>query len=412
MARTLAVWLHGHHVATITPASSDGHEISLTYTATAFELAPQNSPLLSCSLPLRPRRLDATHFFAGLLPEGGALRAMADLAEVATIDMFALLARFGRDVAGAVVIAEPDVDPADRSPQLEPYGPGDLDVAVAELPERPLDLHDDSELSLPGLQDKLLLVETPDGWARPRKGHASTHILKVDDLRYPGLVDAEVACLQIARRVGVTTVDVTVETFADRRCLIVSRFDRTSGPDGPGRIHQEDLCQATATDLRANRGRGKYTSAGGPDLEDAAGLLDRYSIDPLDQLAQLVRAVTFTVAIGNADAHGKNLAFVHRVPGEIELAPLYDTVPTILWPALRREPAMPVGPRVCPIDEMTGGDVVDAARLWHVDPNRAAVLVADCAAAIASAVDDASTPGVSDALGASVLAACERLRRL
>lgn len=412
MSRALAVWLHGHHVATITPASADGHEIQLSYTEIALDLAPQNTPLLSCSLPLRRRGSDATQFLAGLLPEGDALRAMADLAEMATVDTFGLLGRFGRDVAGAVVIADPEVDPVDRSAELEPYGPGDLDTAVAELPERPLDLHDDSELSLPGLQDKLLLVDTPDGWARPRNGHASTHILKVDDVRHPGLVDAEAACLRIARTVGLTTVDVTVETIADQRCLIVSRFDRTAGPDGPARVHQEDLCQATGTDLRANRGRGKYASAGGPDLEDAARLLDRYSTDPLDQLVRLVRVVAFTVAIGNADAHGKNVAFVHRSPGEIELAPLYDTVPTVLWPALRRDPAMPIGPRVCPIDEVTGRDVVAAARLWHVDQDRAAAIVVDCAAAIAAAVREVCTPDVADTLEEAVLAACERLSQL
>lgn len=409
MAAELAVWLHGQEVATITRASADGRHIDLRYTKAALALAPRNTPLLSCSLPLRSRRLDATHFLAGLLPEGEALRAMADLAEVATVDTFGLLARFGRDVAGAVVITEPGVDPTVRTAGLEPYGPGELAAAVTELPDRPLDLHDDSELSLPGLQDKLLLVATPGGWARPRGGHASTHILKLDDARHEGLVDAEAACLRLARAVGLTTVDVVVETIAGRRCLIVSRFDRTAGPHGPARVHQEDLCQAMGTDLRAQRGRGKYASAGGPDLEDAARLLDRHAADPLAQLEQLVRAVAFTVAIGNADAHGKNVAFVHPAPGEIELAPLYDTVPTVLWPSLRRDPAMPIGPRVCPIDAVTGADVVDAARLWHVDRDRAAATVADCAEAIAAAVPTVVDAAVPDGFAQAVADGCARL---
>lgn len=222
-------------------------------------------------------------------------------------------------------------------------------------------------------------------------------------------MDAEAACLRIARTIGLTTVDVNVETIADQRCLIVSRFDRTAGVDGPARVHQEDLCQATGTDLRANRGRGKYASAGGPDLEDAARLIDRYGTDPLAGLERLVRSVTFTVAIGNADAHGKNVAFVHRSPGEIELAPLYDTVPTVLWPALRRDPAMPIGPRVCPIDEVTGRDVIAAASLWKLDRDRAGALVTDCAVAIAAAVREVCTDDVPDTLEGAVLAACERL---
>lgn len=408
----LAVWLHGEQVATITAASADGRKIALRYSDAALERAPRNAPLLSCSLPLSSRRLDATHFLAGLLPEGDALRAMADLAEVATVDTFGLLARFGRDVAGAVILAAPDTDPAARSPELEPYGRDKLESAVAELPERPLDLHDDSELSLPGLQDKLLLVSTANGWARPRNGHASTHILKLDDARRHGLVDAEAACLQLARKIGLTTVDVVVETIADRRCLIVSRFDRADGPSGPERVHQEDLCQATGTDLRSNRGRGKYADGGGPDLENAAELIDRYAADPLAQFDHLIRVVAFTAAIGNADAHGKNLAFLHRTAGEIEVAPLYDTVPTVLWPELRRHPAMPIGSRVCPIDEVTGADVVRAAHLWRIAPDRARSLVEDCAAEIAAAVPQVCTPDVPDGLEDVVLDACGRLHQV
>lgn len=413
MTRKLAVWLHGTRVATLTPTSSDGRHVALRYTSAALDLAPGNAPLLSCSLPLGARTLDATHFLAGLLPEGDALRSMADLAEVATIDTFSLLARFGRDVAGAVVIADAELDRIEaRTPHLEPYLPGDLESAVANLPTRPLDLHDDSELSLPGLQNKLLLVATGGGWARPRDGHASTHILKADDPRHPGLVDAEAACLRLARSVGLTTIDATVETFAGERCLIVSRFDRVLDADTGGvvaRVHQEDLCQATASDLRANRGRGKYAASGGPDLEDAAVLLDSYAEDPNAQLTRLVQAVAFTVAIGNADAHGKNLAFLHLSPGRIELAPLYDTVPTVLWPQLRTEPAMPVGSRVCKIDEITGRDVLAAAKLWRVDPDRARAAIRDCADTVAAELRSCTTPDTPDTLAAFVLTACERL---
>lgn len=414
MTRELAAWLHGTRVAELTAASADGREVTLRYTSAAFDLAPGRTPLLSCSLPLDPRPLDATHFLAGLLPEGAALHAMADLAEVATIDTFALLARFGRDVAGAVVITDADLDRLEpRAPNLEPYRPGELDDAIANLPTRPLDLHDDSELSLPGLQNKLLLVTVDGRWARPRNGYASTHILKAGDPRYPGLVDAEATCLHLARAAGLTTVDATVETFADQRCLIVSRFDRISAPATGGatvRVHQEDLCQATASDLRANRGRGKYAASGGPDLEDAAALLDSYAEDPNAQLTRLVKAVAFTVAIGNADAHGKNLAFLHPSPGRIELAPLYDTVPTVLWPKLHTAPAMPVGSRVCEIDEITGRDVMAAAKLWRVDPDRARAAIVDCVDTVAAALESCTTPDTPDTLAASVLAACERLR--
>jgi drug/metabolite transporter (DMT)-like permease len=54
----------------------------------------------------------------------------------------------------------------------------------------------------------------------------------------------------------------------------------------------------------------------------------------------LLERAVFTVVIGDADAHGKNVSLLHPTPGRISLAPLYDTVPTALWPSLRPTAAM------------------------------------------------------------------------
>jgi hypothetical protein len=51
------------------------------------------------------------------------------------------------------------------------------------------------------------------------------------------------------------------------------------------------------------------------------------------------------VLIGNADAPGKNIALLHPTAEHVELALLYDTVPTALWPKLRRKAAMSIGGR-------------------------------------------------------------------
>ncbi len=288
---------------------------------------------------------------------------MAAQAGVAVNETFGLLARYGRDVAGALVIGEEPPDPT-RFDAI-PYTAESLAEAIDELPEHPLGTHDDSELSLAGLQDKLLLVELPDvGWARPVHGRPSTHILKVGDLRFPGLIDAEAQCLTLARVLNLTTVDVQLAQIGGADRLIVSRFDRAPEPDGTTRrIHQEDLCQALAIDPDANRGRAKYERAGGPSLRQAAELLDLRAADPLAELDQLVRAVTFTCLIGNADAHGKNIALLHPTPATITLAPLYDTVPTVLWPKLRQESAMMIGGRV-PLTATTIADIAREAHTW------------------------------------------------
>ena len=58
-----------------------------------------------------------------------------------------------------------------------------------------------------------------------------------------------------------------------------------------------------------------------PSFADVAGLLDTFAADPTGQLCRLLAVATFTVAIGNADAHGKNLSLLHTAPGVVELAP-------------------------------------------------------------------------------------------
>lgn len=221
----LHVWLYDTRVAVLT--STRPGQVVCQYTEEALDRWDLNTAVLSCSLPLTTRKLGAAHaYFRGLLPEGMALQAMASQAAVPTYDTFGMLARFGRDVAGAAVISEGELAP--RAGHVEPYEHSALEDDVASIEEHPLALYDDSELSLAGLQNKLLLVRTESGWGRPAAGYPSTHILKVEDRRYPGMVRMEAAALDLARRVGLTSVEVTVESFAGIDCLIVSRFDRVS----------------------------------------------------------------------------------------------------------------------------------------------------------------------------------------
>lgn len=227
-------------------------------------------PLLSCSLPLSSRPYQARVFFTGLLPEGQHRQAMAAEARVPSYDAFGLLGRYGKDVAGAAVIAHDN--PGDRPGDVVAYDRDGLEAEVASRPERPLGLHDDSELSIAGLQDKLVLVDLAGGrWGRPVHGRPSTHILKVEDRRYAGMAEMEGACLRLARAAGLTAVEVQLDASAGVACAIVSRFDRRVDADGGvTRLHQEDACRALGRDPDASRGRGKYERAGGPALGEVA----------------------------------------------------------------------------------------------------------------------------------------------
>jgi serine/threonine-protein kinase HipA len=382
-ARALGVWLDGLRVADLEPGRRG--ELRCRYSAEALERWPGNSPLLSCSLPLGSRPQDALAFCKGLLPEGQALQQMAATAKVAVNDTFALLAHYGRDVAGALVIAAEEPEP--RRFGALPYTEESLATAVEHVDEFPLGAHDDSELSLAGLQDKLLLVELEDGtWGRPVGGRPSTHILKVDDPRHPGLVEAEAQCLELARAAGLTTIDSRLMMVGDTQCLLVSRFDRVVEGHKVRRIHQEDLCQATGIDPEGNRGRAKYERAGGPSLRQAAALLDAYAPDPTLQLERLAAVVTFTVLIGNADAHGKNLALLHPSAENVSLAPLYDTVPTVLWPKLRTEAAMAIGGQVM-LSDATIDDIVREGKAWSLPADRTSAVAAQTTGSIVDAID-------------------------
>lgn len=405
MPDRLQVWLDGLHIADIERRKRSDFRLRVRYTEQALERWPQNTPLISCSLPLGSRPADALPFLKGLLPEGDALATLAARAETSVIDTFGLLERYGRDIAGALVIGREAPDESRFG--LERYNEESLGEEVGALDQNPLGVHDDSELSLAGLQNKLLLVKVANGWARPLHGRPSTHILKAEDRRYEGLAQAEADCLVLARAVGLTTVDSTLEIFAGIPCLITERYDRIVAADGSvSRIHQEDLCQAVGVDGAANRGRAKYQrrAGGGPGLREAARLLDAYAEDAVAELARLVSAVAFTVVIGNADAHAKNLSFLHKTATSIRLAPLYDTVPTMLWPSLTDEGAMSVNDRF-PLGRLTLADIIDEAASWSFDRQAAEQAATETLERVLTAAAGLSL----DRLATLIVARCEAL---
>ncbi len=366
----------------------------LEYLPEALDRYEGNLPLISCSLPVASTPIEARAFFDGVLPEGQYRDALASKANVVASDTYGLLARYGRDIAGAIVVSDPCRDPDRADPSVESLTSQALEAEVEELPTRPLGIHEDSELSLAGLQDKLLLVDLGGGsWGRPRNGQPSTHILKLDSRRHAGVVAAEADGIALARAAGLTDIEAQLDSFGGIDCIIVSRFDRVVVNGTTARVHQEDSCQALgrAPTRKYEIRRG----GGGPELSEVAGLLDSYAANPVEQLDKLAQAAAFTALIGNADAHGKNVAFIHRAPGRIELAPLYDQVPTQLWPELVSDAAMTIAGAVN-LDTVTPDAVGREAKLWRHSPSRAA----EAASQTAEAVLTATTNGTIDPEGA------------
>jgi serine/threonine-protein kinase HipA len=406
MARVnqLAVWLDGRRVAALRRAGPG--RVSCEYTGQTLAEHPLGLPLLSCSLPVRRGRQAASPFVTGLLPEGHHRTSMSRLAGVDTLDSLGMLARFGRDVAGALIIAADTGGPDDGGGPVPAAAPGlvalseqDLLAEVASLPARTLALHDDSELSLAGLEDKILLVATPEGWARPVHGYPSTHILKVDNRVHRGTVLLEHDCLQLARRAGIPAASSQLTTIGVADCIIVERYDRTVIDRVVRRVHQEDTCQALAIDPASReQGRGKDEAHGGPSLAQIARLLAAYGADPDAELVRLLEQVAFTVVIGDADAHGKNISLLHPRPEHVALAPLYDTVPTALWPHLRPTAAMHVNGRTR-LADVTTEDLLREARHWGLGASLARSTVTGVCERVRAAATQLSTRDGLDLAG-------------
>jgi len=398
--RRLEVWLDHQHVASID--AKQPWALKARYTAEVVESLPGNSPLLSCSLPVTRQWQDASWWARGLLPEGAHLLALATRAKVPTNYTSDLLARYGRDIAGAFTLTAGPPPDARRWAVEEYTGDQLADELRNSATEPGFATRDDSELSLAGLQNKILVVHLgPARWGRPVNGHPSTHIMKLDDPQRPGLIEAEHSCLTLANTVGLTTIRPQFTHIDGIPVLIVNRFDRIEGPDGAiGRLHQEDACQALAANLDDGGGRGKYENAGGPSFAAIAQLLEQHATDPAAELAQLLRLAVFTTVIGNSDAHGKNVSFlIDTSAGTISLAPAYDTVPTALWPTLRRTAAMTTNGLHSIV--ATRDDLIAEAGIWGVGRTRADAIIEAFTDSLEAAVADLPIrPDVAELIGA------------
>ncbi|MHB1782746.1 MAG: HipA domain-containing protein [Acidimicrobiales bacterium] len=407
MARaTLAVWLYGTRIATLT---DHGRSMRLAFDATAEERFGAGSPVLSVSMPIdsqrRPNGQRVRAFFGGLLPEGEARDTISARFGARRGDNFGLLAAIGRDCAGAVVVQAEDAPaPGEEGSAVEPLGAAALEHALAEIKDRPLGAGDDVRVSLAGMQEKLLLARTPGGeWARPTAGAPSTHILKPQDMRLRSYAASEAFCLRIARALELTTVEADVLEIGGRPIVVVSRYDRVSTPRGIERIHQEDATQALAIDMSS--GGSKYEALGGPSLRAVAAILSAYA--PQGDLLKLLALTTLNVAVGNADAHAKNISFLHRVDGSTELAPAYDITPTTFY----RQIPTSTGPRDMTADlamlvngkrsihAVTADDLAREAATWGLGDRRSREVVRETLEGIERAAGEASkVTGIPDAM--------------
>lgn len=335
----LEVFLHERLAGTL--RRKDNGNLQFRYDRDYIEADGQP---LSLNLPLRkegfPHR-DCLAFFGNLLPEEDVRAQLALATGISASNDYRLLERFGGDVAGAITLLAPDEpSPTAGRGELEALSPERLDEILVGLPQRPLAADEAGEvrLSLAGAQSKLPVVEVEGGFALPHgSGLPTTHILKPEPARFPGLVANEFFCMRLAAAAGLEVAEVgRAETLSGLPYLIVTRYDRDLTQEPARRLHQEDLCQALGKPPFE-----KYQAEGGPGVVEAMALIDEASTAPARDRPQLWLALVFNVLIGNCDAHGKNYSLLYdsRAP---RLAPLYDLVSTAAYDGLTQRLAMSI----------------------------------------------------------------------
>lgn len=398
----LEVWVDGRIVADLT--MSRRRVPQLRYRRDY--VAERGSGALGLSVPLplatAPFKGDLVDYWIeSLLPEGETRTFLERYFHVRRGDGFALLAAIGRDCAGAVAILPADQPPEEAAGSLRPLTPDEVGEAVENLRQHPLGVDEEVRVSLGGLQSKLLLVQVDGGWARPAGGTPSTHILKPDPPEFPGLVASEAFAQRAAALAGLSAAEVRLDVFGGRTVLVVTRFDRQVASGKVTRLHQEDGCQALGIDPS---GTGKYQALDGvASYRKLAAVLAAHADDPQAQLRQLGAMLTFTVAIGNTDAHLRNHAFLHEA-GRLALAPIYDAAPIVAF-ARTRQMALWVDDQSL-LFVITRAHLIRELTTWGLDPTAAASVIDTTLAGLAGAYDKAAAtiPGIAP----TIVAACQR----
>jgi len=335
----LIVYLNAERVGSL--EQDDSGLLQFSYDQTWLE-KPSAMPL-SRSLPLQSEVFSgkkARPFFAGILPEEGPRKKIAEILGISDTNDFAMLERIGGECAGAVSLLPEGVAPTDpKNARHRELTEPELRQLIAELPDRPLMVGTDGlRLSLAGAQDKLPVIVHNNGICLPLGDTPSTHILKPEPDRFPGLATNEIFCMTLAQAVGLNAPNTEYRPIGKKSCILVQRYDRATNEAGSTtRLHQEDFCQALGFPPER-----KYQAEGGPMLGDCISLLRDWSTAPVLDIPNFINGLIFNVLIGNTDAHGKNYSLLYS-GGERRLSPYYDLVSTLAWPALSKNLAMKIG---------------------------------------------------------------------
>jgi serine/threonine-protein kinase HipA len=302
----------------------------------------EHSFAISLSLALRNtayRGEPVVAVFDNLLPDNPNIRRIvAERTGAGGTDAYSLLERIGRDCVGAMQFLPDDVQ-ADARMEVrgDPVTEEEIERVLANLARAPLGIDPKHEfrISVAGAQEKTALLFHEGQWKRPLGTTPTTHILKPQIGDIPtasgmidmaASVDNEHYCLKLLEAFGLSVNQTQIETFGERRVLVVERFDRLwQGDNRLLRVPQEDFCQALG--VPSSR---KYQSTvgghqNGPGIVDISAVLQASDESTQDQAALFKAQILFWL-IGATDGHAKNFSVFLSPGGGFKLTPFYDVL--------------------------------------------------------------------------------------
>jgi serine/threonine-protein kinase HipA len=268
-------------------------------------------------------------WFSNLLPEGRLRDWIAEERGVSRQREMELMTQVGHDLPGAV--------------RILPEGEMPTTVGWGSFQDTyPQDENDyfhrqGIRFSLAGVAMKFSMIKQQDRLTLPASGQGGDWIVKLPDRNFQDVPRNEFAMMSLAKAVGIEVPDIMLvprekvdsrlpqSVWPEREpwAYAIRRFDRD---EHRNLVHIEDLAQVR--NVYPDR---KYDG----NFETVASLIFRQRDGAA--LQEFARRLTFSILIGNSDAHLKNWSLIYQDPRIPTLSPAYDLVSTSAY-ALSERP--------------------------------------------------------------------------
>jgi serine/threonine-protein kinase HipA len=413
MTDQLEVRLHGQPVGWIARGSRreriefgwvDGYTPGPVTLTESFGSVRSNAPTAA-----------ASSFFGGFALEGRQREQLTRRRGIRDpTDLYAMLREFGSSIAGAVTISDPDTA-TQTEPRYEPISEREIIQRLRRaVSNGDLGSDDQSRSMLAGYQPKLLLARFGDQWYLPRGRAHSTHILKPRLSGRPDGLARESYGHALATELGLAHYRTELVGNGARQYLVIERYDRVVHGETVALVHQEDAAQALGLDWV-----DEHAKFQDPDAPRDSRRPSAYRIAELlgslqgegRPVAGFLRRLTFTVLLGDNDAHAKNVGILH-LPGRSVLADVYDAVPNLFQPdRINYDLALAVD-RSFDHRRISAAHLIREAERWNaLGASEAERIVTATIADFASALDHVTVPhGVPTSAAAQLAWNVERLQ--